>query len=233
MTDRHGIGGNNPPRPIAFAAALEDVRLEAGNWLDGAAVENQQQADAIGVILSRARQIKKDADAARKEDKEPHLAAGRAVDASYKPVIDQADTIMQAAQKPLTAWLVAEQERQRREAAEARQREQEAQQRALEAQRAADSLEALEAAQALQREADASSKLANRADKAKANAAGEGRAVGLRSYQVAVITDRRALLNHVAKEDPEALTAWLQEYARKALPRALPGVTIETERRAA
>ncbi len=32
------------------------------------AIENQGQADALGIIVSRAKQIKRDADAARKED---------------------------------------------------------------------------------------------------------------------------------------------------------------------
>ena len=46
-------------------------------------------------------------------------------------------------------------------------------------------------------------------------------------------TDRRALLEHVMRNDPDALTGWLAEYAQRALPAQLPGVTIRIERRAA
>lgn len=229
-----GIGHNMPPRHEAFAMALDDVRLEAGNFLDGAAIETKQQADAIGVIVSKARQIRKDADAARKEEKEPHLEAGRKVDADFKPVLETADDIIKAAQKPLSAWMQAEEDRQRKIAGEARQKAIQAQQDALAAQRAADgNVDATEAARNLQRDADRATKEAAKLEKAKPSVAGETRAIGLRSYQVSEVHDHRALLEHVMRTDPEPLKAWLDDYARKSLPAQLPGVTIRTERRAA
>jgi hypothetical protein len=45
-----------------------------------------------------------------------------------------------------------------------------------------------------------------------------------------VVTDYRALLLHIAGVDKPALDAFLDEYARKALPSQLPGVRIDTER---
>ncbi len=65
---------------------------------------------------------------------------------------------------------------------------------------------------------------------------GVDRAIGLRTYWSHQITDRRELLNWVAKNDPAALTAMLEEYARKAVAngvRWLPGVAITEERKVA
>jgi hypothetical protein len=234
VTDRLAIGGNNPPRHEAFAMALDDVRLEAGSFLDGAPIETQGQADAIGIIVTRAKQIKKDADAARKEDKEPHLEAGRKVDADYRPVLETADDIISAGQKPLATWLQALEAKQRAEADEAREKALAALQAAVEAQRAAEGdVNATEAARDLQKQADQALKESKRADKAKPNVAGENRAIGLRSYKVATVTDRRALLEYVMRHDPEPLTNFLAEYAQRALPMQLPGVTVNTERKAA
>lgn len=228
------IGHNNPPAVEAFSMALDDVYVEAKNWLDGAPCENQAQADAIGLILSTARRIRRDADAARAEEKRPHDDAGKAVQEKWRPLLQRADNIHAAAQKPLTAFLAAEADRQREEAARQREEALRLQQEAAQAAREAEgNLTALEDAQALQKAADAATKSARRAEKVRPQASGDGRAVGLRSQQVAEVTDRRALLEHVMRHDPDALTAWLSEYARKALPSQLPGVIIRTEKRTA
>lgn len=224
-----------PPRHLAFAMALEEVRLEAGNFLDGAPVETQGQADVIGKIISSAKRIKKDADLARKEDKEPHLAAGRGVDANYKPVFDTCDTIVTAAQKPLTVFLnrlAAEQaEVERKARAEADRLAQEA----IAAQRASEgNVEAIEQAKALQHQADEAEKLAKRAGKVKAHVTGVDRSVGLRTYNVVTVTDRRAALLWIAKHDEAAIDAFVTEYARRhGTGRMIDGVTVTVERRVA
>ena len=235
-----GIGDNSPPSAIeAFSAAIEDVRLEAGNWLDGSAIETQAQADAVGIIVSTAKKLGRDADLARKADKEPHLEAGRVVDAAWKPLLEQVEAITKAAQAPLTAYLNRLAEVQRQEAEAARQEAQRLQQAAIEAQRAsavAGNIEAVEAAEALQRDADTASKVAAKAEKAKPLVAGEGRSIGLRTAWVAVITDRRALLEHVMRHAPDALTEFLTEFARKTVAHgvcSLPGVDIKQDRKAA
>lgn len=229
------IGHNMPPRHEAFAMALEDVRLEAGNFLDGAPVETQEQADAIGKIISAAKKIKKDADLARKEDKEPHLEAGRAVDTNYKPVLDTCDTIVTAAQKPLTVYLnklaaeQAEVERKAREEADRKAQEAIAAQRACEG-----NVEAIERAKTLQREADEAEKAAKRAGKAKAHVTGVDRAVGLRTYDVVTVTDARAALLWIAKNDKTALDAFVADYARRfGSARMIDGVTVTQEGRVA
>lgn len=228
------VGHNNPPRHEAFAMALDEVRLEAGNFLDGGPVETQEQADAVGVILGQARDIKRDADKARKEDKQPHLDAGRKVDADYKAVLQQADDIIRAAQQPLAAYLAKIEREQELSAKKAREEAERKAQEALEAERAsAGNVEAVETARAKQSEAEKAQKAATRAERARPNVAGSSRAIGLRTRQIAVVEDYRELLLYVAKTDKPALDAFLEDYARKALPSKLPGVRIETERSAA
>lgn len=224
-------GHNNPPRYEAFAMALEDVRLEAGNYLDGATVETQEQADAIGVIMGQARDIKRDADKARTEDKKPHLDAGRKVDDNYKAVLQTADDIVKAAQGPLSVFLTEQARVQEELRVKAKREADRAAQEAIAAERAAaGNIEALEAAREKQLAADDAQKASVIADKAKPRVAGSGRAISLRTRQVAVVTNYRALLLHIAGTDKPALDAFLDEYARKALPSQLPGVRIDTER---
>lgn len=234
MTDRLAIGGNNPPAFDAYSMALDDAYSTAKDFLDGQPIETQGQADAVGKIASEVKRIKKDADAARADEKMPHLAASRAIDAKWKPLLERADTILKAAQAPLTAYLqrlAAEQAEREREAREEAARKA---QEALEASRAAEgSVEAIERAKSLQKGADIAAREAARAGKQKAHVAGMDRAIGLRTYQVAEVTDRRTLLIWIANNDEAAISEWLAEYARKALPRKLPGVTIRTERKVA
>lgn len=237
MTDRLGIGGNSPPRHLAFAAELDDVHLEATSFLDGGAIETPGQADAIGAIIAKAKAIKRDADAARKQDKEPHLAAGRAVDADYKTVETKADAIIKAASAPLTAWLNKLADQQREAERIARENAARLAQEAVEAERASSgNLAAIEAVAGLHRAADDAAKEAARAGKAKPLVQGMDRAIGLRTYWTHTIVNRRELLNWIAKNDADALTVMLDEYARIAVAngtRWLPGVTIEQERRVA
>lgn len=234
MTDPAPIGHNMPPAYDAFDMALDEVYATAKDFLDGQPVASQGEADAIGVVMATAKKIRKDAEAARTAEKAPHLEASRAVDAKWKPIPDKCDSIIAAARKALTPYLQKLEAEQREEARKAREEAARLAQEAIQAQRASEgSLEAVEAAKALQRQADDATKAAARAEKVKAHVAGDGRAQGLRAYQTAEVTDRRALLEYVIKNDPEALEQWLAEYARLALPAQLPGVTILTERRAA
>lgn len=228
------IGHNNPPAFDAFSMALEDAYDTAKDFLDGKPIETQGEADAVGKIVSEVKRIKRDADAVRADEKAPHLAAGKAVDDKWRPLVDRADTIIKAAQKPLTVFLndlaakQAEEQRKAREEADRKAQEAIAAQRA-----AAGSIEAVERAKALQDEADEAAKAAAKAGKQKAHVTGLDRAVGLRTYKIATVVDRKKLLEWVMWNDAAALTAWLEEYARKALPAQLPGVEITEERKVA
>ncbi len=228
------LGHNNPPAFEAFSMALDDAYSTAKDFLDGAPIENQGQADAVGRIVAETKKLRKDADAARAEEKRPHDEAAKAVQAKWKPLLDRAETIIEAAQRPLTTYLAklaaqqAEAERIAREEAERKAQE------AIAAARKAESMDDLEHAKALQDEADKAAKEAAKAGRAKAHVAGGERAIGLRSYKVATVTDRRAALNWIAKHDPAALTAFIEEYATRHAPtRPMDGVEVTVERRVA
>jgi hypothetical protein len=228
------IGHNNPPAIDAFGMALDDAYATAKDFLDGSPIETQGQADAIGRIVSEVKKIRKDADAARAEEKRPHDEAAKAVQAKWKPLLDRADTIVTAAQRPLTTYLAKLAAQQAEAERLARVEAERAAQAAIEAQRQADGVEAIEQAKRLQDEADKAAKAANKAGKAKAHVAGVDRAVGLRSHRVATVTDHRAALLWIAKNDAAAVNAFVEDYARRNAPtRPMDGVEVTTERRVA
>jgi hypothetical protein len=235
MTYTPGLGHNMPPVIDAFNMALDDAYSTAKDFLDGKPIETQGQADAVGRIVGEVKKLKKDADAARKKEKEPHYLASLAVDAKWKPLAERADTILAAAQKPLTAYLNKLADEQRELERIAREESATKAQEAIEAARALATgnwgVEALERVEQLEAEADAAAKSAAHAAKAKPLVEGCGRRIGLRKSQVALVTDRKALLIWIANNDEAALTAFLDEYARKSLPAQLPGVTIRTDHR--
>lgn len=231
------IGHNNPPAFDMFSMALEDVRLEAGNFLDGSPIQTQAEADAISRIVAAAKKLRKDADAARADEKRPHDDAGKAVQAKWKPLLEQADMIASAAQRPLTDYLARLAAKQAEEARIAREEAARKVQEAIEAQRAAEgSIDAMEAAAALQKDADKAMKDAAKAEKAKAHVEGDGRAIGLRSYWTATVGEYSAVLRWVKEHHPDALREWLAEFAAakvRAGAREIPGVSIKQERRVA
>lgn len=240
------IGHNNPPMSPyeAVAVHLDGLLLEARNWADGSGVETQAQADDVSRLIEDLRLGEKAADEARVTEKQPldeqiaeiqdrynvYIAplknkkpgkvavAVEALKATLKPFLDR-----------LAAEKAAEAERLRKEA-EAKA------QAAAEAARAAsmDNLEAREAAEALVEEADEAARIASRAANDKAQAKGGSRALGLKTYYRAEITDPKACLFHYAAERRADLLEFLLGLAQAdvdAKRRGIPGVTVHTETR--
>jgi hypothetical protein len=236
------IGDNNPPEPTAIEVAREalgDLELEAGNWFDGAEVENQAQADEVSRIIDAARKAGKKFDGERKTAKQPHMDAAKAVDAAWKPLVDGAERVAEVGKAALTPYLMA-QEKAKREAERIEREKAEAV--AAEARRLAAEADGSLAAAKARDEAIEATKAAEaaaaRAERERAGAKGSGmaRTVSLRTTYRANVTDRRALLNHIAKTRPEDLTAWLEQWAASAVhkgARDLPGVEIYEEKAAA
>lgn len=232
------IGANNPPSPFdEVSAAVEDLREEAGHWLDGGAVSSQDEADAIAKLLDAIRRAEKRADAARIEEKRPHDEAAKAVQAKYKPLLDRCGMIAAACKKALTPWLEMV-EAEKRAAAEAARRGAEAKaeeaRAALRAAADAD-LAAREEAEALVREAKAAATAATRAEGDTAKAAGGARAVSLRTVLRSEVTDMRAFAawawTHRRGDVDEMFTDLAARLVREGV-RAIPGIDIIEERRA-
>lgn len=226
---------NLPPDPaVLFAEEVDDLLLEARNWLDGEPIADEAQADAVSSLLNRLRRVSKDADAARKLAKKPHDEAAKAVQAVWVPIIDKCELASTAAKDALAPWLISVDEQQRA-AAEAAMVE--AERLAVvardAAKGAAGNLEAMEDAERLLEAAEAARKDAERADKAKAHALGGERAVGLREVWTPTLVDGAAALAYYRTQEPDELKAWLVEQASKdvrAGARALPGFDIVCER---
>src|SRR5688500_5432459 len=93
---------NAPADPaVLFAEEIDDLMLEARNYLDGNPIENEDQATAVSAILNRARRIAKDADETRKVEKRPHDDAARSVQAKWVPIISKAELAADTAKQAL------------------------------------------------------------------------------------------------------------------------------------
>lgn len=236
------IGDNNPPAPTPIEAArevLSDIETEASAWFDGADIENDAQADEVSRIIDAARKAKARFEADRKAEKQPHLDAGKAVDEAWKPITAAVDRVTEVAKGALTPWLLAQEKAKREREAEARRVADEAAAAARRAAEEADgSLATAKARDAAIAEAEAAQSRVAAAERDKAGAKGTGmaRTVSLRTTWRAEVSDRRALLNHVARTRPADLDAFLSEWANREVrtgAREVPGVTVWEEKVAA
>lgn len=222
------IGGNAPPDPID--TALEpygEILEEVANWLDGALVENDGQLKATDALLKDLKAARKAVDEARDECTKPLHEVWKAEVARWKPTQDDLDRQVKclvAAQAPYKQKLVAEQE-----AAKAKARE-EAERIAEEARKA--HLAANAASIEEQRKAD--ELLAAAEDAAKAFAKADKETVkGMRTVQVYTIESHKDALNWIARNDREAVTAFIEEYVRRNFKgRAIDGVKVTTQKEA-
>ena len=234
------IGHNNPPvDPFdAFAAHIGDLFEEAKNFLDGAGVESQGQADAVATLMDQLRKASKDADKARTEEKKPHDDAAKAVQAKWKPLLDKADLATRTAKDALAPWL-QKLEDEKRAIAEAARREADAKAAAAaEAMRHAQSLDlaAQEQAEALLKAAKQSEAAANRAENDKAHAHGGARAAHLRSYFAPELVNPSEALRHYVQTNPDAVKAFLLDLAVKDVAsgkRTIPGFEVNETRKVA
>jgi hypothetical protein len=242
LTEAPPIGHNNPPEPTPIEEARETISLldlEASNWFDGAPIENQAQADAVAKLLDDARKAEKRFDGERKAEKKPHDDAAKAVDAKWKPILADFGRIVEVAKAAQTPWLIKlDDEKRAREDAARKEADEKAAAALKLAQEADGSLAAAKARDAAIEDAKRAEQAAVRAanDKAAAKGAGMARSVSLRTTWRSDVQDRRAILNHIAKTAPDDLTAFVEEWAAKAVragARELPGVRIYEERAAA
>lgn len=229
MTD---IGHNGGPALDAFdamAAHINDLYELAEGALTGSEIDSAEKAQQLETLKADIKKAVADAEKARKAEKEPHLEAGRAVDAKWKPLTDKGTLAAKTAADALTPWLrkvQAEKDAEQKRLREEAEAKAEAARKAFQETQQTD-LEARAAAEALAKEAAKATAAANKIDRS---------ASGLRTYWNATVTDYGALLAHMKAHDPSGLKAMLDEYAERqknAGARILPGVLIEMERRAA
>lgn len=103
-------------------------------------IGDDETAGKVGDFIKQVMACMKNAEAARVKEKEPHLAAGRTVDAWFKKITDQLDGTKRGIEKRLTVWL------REKEAAERAVREEEERIRRVLAEKAAAAARAAEQA---------------------------------------------------------------------------------------
>lgn len=105
---------NNPPSPVELYA--EKVKAYASNVEAFTQITDDNAKECADVIRFGGA-LAKEIEESRKTEKEPHLEAGRAVDAAYKPLTDTTATV----QAKLKKLLLAFQQEKERAAAKAAQ----------------------------------------------------------------------------------------------------------------
>ena len=202
---------NNPPDPLDEALApYGDYITEAEGWLDGEPVSDEAQMKAVDAILKEIKAAEKAVTAAQKSEAAPLHDAWKAALARYKPTLDDLGRIKKGliasvdGYKRKLAAERAEAERKAREAAEAKARA--AHEAAIKAQES--DLEAQRAAAEAQREAEIA-----QIEAAKASKAATVKGMITRTFYE--VEDHRALLHWIAKNDRDAITAFVEEYARR------------------
>lgn len=240
------MGANLPPGPTPYEAHrinIEDLVLEAGNWADSSAVEGQAQADEISRLIEDLRAAMQAADASRIEENKPFDEGKAAVQAKYNLLIADTKTqkgaavraieALKATLKPYLDKLDAEI---KAKAAEAQKKAQEALDAAQAAAKAAqvDNLQSADTAHDLAEKARQAQKAATYAQNDKAQARGGSRALGLKTYYEAEITDQKAALIHYATTQREALMGFVLTLAQTdatAGKRQIPGVAVHERTR--
>ena len=250
MSEPAAPGHNNPPEETPFEAIsthCEDLLVEVRNWADGAQIETQAQADEVARLLDEVQKADRTADAARKREVEPIDKQRDEIQARYNvyiaPLKNKAPGKLPLAAAALKATLAAwlkKLDDEKRAAAAAAQAEADA--KAAEARAAmrqaatAGDFGAMEAAEELVSDASKAQADAKRAANDKAQAVGDGRARGLRSYFTPMLADPKAALVHYVSTRPDDVKAFLLSLAKTDVlngARKLPGFDIVTERKVA
>lgn len=227
------IPNDTGPRADDFTHSIDTLKHEA-EAIEGVNADN---AEAARDVIARAQQVSKRVEAARKEAKQPHLDASKAVDAEFKPLKEALDGIANTLKKALSDFLLAEERRRQQEAEAARKAAEEAAAFAAEADMDDELAErAAKFAQKRQEQAQQAEQAA--ADKTRVGSQdGIARAASLRTYRYAEITHPAATANHYINH-PDLL-ATLEKLANADIRAAkgeavtIPGVAVREEKRVA
>jgi hypothetical protein len=230
--------GHNQPEPFELVSeSINDLLLEAENFLDGSPIENEEQENAVASILTRLRREAKGADEMRAAERKPHDDAAKQVQAKWKPLLTKAELAINCAKNALGAYLQRKEAEQRAIAAAAAEEARQQAERAREAAAQAnpDDFAGAAAVRILQENAADAAKKADRLDKVRAQATGGERAVGLRSTYRAEITDALAFGKWAWTHRQSEYLQFLGEIAARESrhgPKGIPGLTVHEDRKA-
>ena len=226
MTDTPNNLHNNPPDPIEAALApFKDSMAEALHWLDGKPVENEAQMKAVDVLIKAMRDAKGSVAKAKKSATAPLHDAWKAEIAKWNPTEEDVQRRLDglvAVAGPYRQKLAAEKDAVKRAAREAaRQKVRDAEAAAAKAV-AGDYESQLTATLAKQEAMDA---------KRDASDAGKDKVKGLREVTKFEVTDDNAVFAWILENDPDAFTAFINEYARcNHKKKSIDGVNVWKEK---
>jgi uncharacterized membrane protein len=222
------IGHNNPPDPIDEALApYADAIAEVEGWLDGEPIDSDGQLDATTGLHKTIKQALKDVKLARDNEVTPLHDAWKAGVARWKPTLDDLDRMAKGIVSIQSAF-------KRQKIAEIEAAKRKAWQEVDEARRAAEKAarEASAGNIEAQREAEAARQAAMDAE-AQASKQAKAKVGGMRTARKYEITDHRAALHWIAKNDKDAMTAFIEGYVGKNhKSSAIDGVKTWTEKEA-
>lgn len=232
MNPRAVIGANGGPAldPEVVVAAFEDWIIEAENWADGSEVETDEQMRTVEGILKQIKAAEKAVGDARDEATKPLHAAWQAEIARWKPTTNDLERL----RKCLLAAIEGRKKKLAAIKAEAERKAQEAAWRAQdEARKAAQAAAQSESSIDAQRAAEAAMRQAEEAQQAARDAASQ-REKGLRTVTLYEVTDHKALLNWIARNRRDDLTAFIDQWAQKnhKTAKGADGLRVWTDRRA-
>jgi hypothetical protein len=204
------IGHNNPPDPIdAITAPYDDARAEVENWADGGKVETEGQMQSVDALRKDMRAWRLALEAGQKEATAPLHAAYKTELDRWKPTIEDAKrlegclvSMVDGFKRKLAAEKAEVERKAQAEAWEATRKAREAAQLAD-----ASNIEAQRAAAAAMAEAEAAHH--------RAAIAAKDTVKGLRTVTKFEVTDHKALLNWIAKNARDDVTAFIEAWALK------------------
>ncbi|GLK69219.1 hypothetical protein [Hansschlegelia plantiphila] len=227
----HNSGSGDPVDAIRAELAGEE---EMAAELLAKPIEDQAGVDKTAIWAKRIGDLAAKAEKSRVAEKEPHLEAGRAVDAKWKPVVEDAKALAAKLKGHATPFLIAqkraEEERASAAAAEARRIREEAD-AAARAARADD-----EAEQARIAEMERQAAAADQAAVAKNATAGRtGARIALRTETKVIVTDFAAAAGHYVAARHADLVELIGRLASRDVKAGaeIPGTGRKTEERAA
>lgn len=223
MTD---IGHNNPPSELEQLYEEFDL-LEVDNWLDGFEVENDDQMKVVDELVKTIKSAEKAAKDRKEAEYRPHKLACDDVVEKWKPALDELGKLRKG-----LLGIVGNYKAKRAAEQEAIRREKEAEAARLEAEAEAAKRDVDMTDVSQRREADAIDLEARRKSK---EAADVEKIKGLRTFWVHEVTDPKACINWIAKNDKPALQAFMEDYVKRQsrdTASRIDGVTVRAEKRA-
>lgn len=239
MTDETtaGIGHNLPP--FETIKQRTDALIDTANrWItERGEIADEDMAGKANDFLTQLRAEFKAADKERKAEKQPHLDAGKAVDAKYKPVTERLEKAANAIKKMLTPWLQKkqreEEEAQRSAQEEARAKAEAEAKRAEELAKEGNAIDAEIAAEEAEQAVKAADKIAEAP--VRAGVKGElGRTASLRTTYYGEIADFDKCLDHY--KGHVAIRETLEKLVNadiRAGTHTIPGVRVKQQQSAA